>query len=159
MSSSWTTKRPRAREDSREAASTPPTPRVVALVGACRRMRQSGSRTRPIEPTSVKKPPTIRQNEIAASSSVASTSALRSAERGVPCERGGGDEADQRDEQRRLEVGEAVVANAEQDRDRVHVQRVEGQDAIRGARADDQAERGERERAGQRQEGEVQGEA
>ena len=40
------------------ASSMPPTPSVLALVGACSRMKKSRKRSRPMAPTSAKLPPT-----------------------------------------------------------------------------------------------------
>src|SRR5512145_540299 len=58
ISSSGTPGRPCAQDSAMLASSTPPTPSVVALVGACRRMKKSGKRSMPIAPTSVNTPPT-----------------------------------------------------------------------------------------------------
>jgi hypothetical protein len=50
-----------------DAISTLPTPSVVALVGACRRIMSSGSLIRPIEPTNAKKPPATISRAITSS--------------------------------------------------------------------------------------------
>jgi hypothetical protein len=67
ISSSWMPNPPDAQLAHMLASSTPPTPSVVALVGACSRMKKSPKRTIPAAPTTVKNAPMTSSTEITAS--------------------------------------------------------------------------------------------
>ena len=67
ISSSRSAHSPCAQCQAMLASSSPPTPSVVALVGACRRWKKSRKRTSPIAPISEKAPPTTSSSAMRAS--------------------------------------------------------------------------------------------
>ncbi len=169
ISSSWTTSRcPVHPNTIIDASSAPPTPSVLALVGACRRMYRSRSLTRPIAPTSAKPPPASSSRLATSSTAKGRGSACIARSRSVVRDdvaaaheaRGDhrADEAEHRDHQRRLEVDLGAELDPEQhdDRERVHVQGVEREHAVEHVRADEQPPRAQQHRDDEHGEGQGQ---
>src|SRR6056297_1324022 len=94
-----------SRKYSIEAISTPPTPSVVALVGACRRCSVSGSLSSPKDPTSPKIPLTTRKKETRISAITLMAASLDDVAAQDEAAIGHGrDESDHGDQHRRLVI-------------------------------------------------------